>query len=78
MVYSEPDIPESMGPETPESFVATTDLTVPTILGDWYREGYRWGFRGVPTVYVLDADHVVRQVFVGSTEPATIVAAVGG
>ena len=77
MVYRDPDLPASMGPETPESFVASTGLTLPTVLGEWGRERSRWGFGGVPTAFLLDVDHVVRQVFVGSADATTIVAAVG-
>jgi thiol-disulfide isomerase/thioredoxin len=78
MVYRSPEIPASMGQETPETFVTATGLTLPTIHGEWGRERSRWGFGSVPTAFVLDADHIVRQVLAGSADPAAILAAVRG
>ena len=77
MVYIDPEREPPPGFETPTAFVATTSLTLPTIEAAWDRERSRWGFGAVPAIYVLDADHVVRSVFIGSTDPATIIAALG-
>jgi thiol-disulfide isomerase/thioredoxin len=78
MAYYDPDVEPAPGFETPEAFVRTTGLTLPSILADWDSQGDAWGFQSVPTTYVLDADHVVRRVFVGSTDPTTIIEAISG
>ncbi len=76
MEHPEADIEAPPGFEGPQEFVATTGLSLPTILGDWERSVADWGLGGVPTVFLLDADHVVRQVLVGP-DAAEIIEGIG-
>jgi thiol-disulfide isomerase/thioredoxin len=79
MEYDDPDSEPPPGFENAGSFVETTGLDLPSIAGDWDRGRDDWGFRSVPTVFLLDADHVVRDVVRGrATDAAEILAAVGG
>ena len=52
------------GYESPEAFVATTGLTLPTLKADWDTATASWKFDTVPAVYVLDASGVVRKAMV--------------
>jgi peroxiredoxin len=76
MPHPESDVETTAGFESPEDFVATTGLSLPTILGDWERSVAAWRLEGVPTVFLLDADHTVRRVLVGP-DAAAIIDAVG-
>jgi thiol-disulfide isomerase/thioredoxin len=53
------------GFESPEAFVETTGLSLPTIVADAATETERWRIESVPTVYLLDAGHVIRSVLIG-------------
>jgi thiol-disulfide isomerase/thioredoxin len=79
MEYDDPDSEPPPGFENAGAFVDTTGLGLPSIAADWDRMRDDWGFRSVPTVFILDADHVVREIVRGrATDAAEIVAAVGG
>jgi thiol-disulfide isomerase/thioredoxin len=60
--------PEEEGPagfETPAAFVASTGLTLPTIDSEWDLTQADWNFSEVPTVYVLNDEHMVEDVLTG-------------
>ena len=75
MAHPDPTVKTPAGYETPEAFVATTGLTLPTLRTDMDTATAAWKFDTVPTVYLLDADGVVRQVMV-APEAKDVVAAV--
>jgi peroxiredoxin len=51
--------------ESTQSFVAAAGLTLPTIDHDAREAVEDWSLEGVPAVFVLDADHIVRGVYLG-------------
>jgi peroxiredoxin len=67
-----PDVAGEPPYETTQSFVATTGLTLPTIDYDAYDAVENWGLEGVPAIFVLDRDHVVRAVFLGEGHIAEV------
>ncbi len=77
MDYDDPSTVDPVkGYGSPQEFVATTGLTLPTLAAKWSREETTWKLEQTPTVFVLDANHVVRNVFVGPTDPSAILDAV--
>jgi peroxiredoxin len=60
-----PDFEADPPYDTTVGFVETTGLTLPTIEYDAYEAVENWGLEGVPAVFVLDEEHVVRAVFLG-------------
>jgi thiol-disulfide isomerase/thioredoxin len=79
MEYIDLDNEPLPGFEDAGAFVETLDIGLPSIAADWDQEREDWGFRSVPTVFFLDADHVVTGVVRGrATDADEIVAAVGG
>lgn len=75
MVREDPDLDVTAGFETPRAFVATTGLSLPTVLSDWVTERDRWKLEGVPTVFLLDGDQIVRRVM-ANPDPSEVVDAV--
>lgn len=67
-----PDVAGEPPYETTQAFVATTGLTLPTIEYDAYDAVENWGLEGVPAIFVLDRDHVVRAVFLGEGHIAEV------
>lgn len=58
--------------DTTTGFVQATGLTLPTIEYDAYEAVENWGLEGVPAIFVLDADHIVRAVYLGEGHMAEI------
>jgi peroxiredoxin len=75
MAHPDPNVPQTPGFETPEAFVATTALSLPTIERPLAEAVDTWGVEEVPAVFVLDGDHVVRKALVGP-EPSEVVSAI--
>ena len=75
MAHPDSTVKTPAGYETPEAFVATTGLTLPTLRTDWDTATAAWKFDTVPAVYVLDAGGVVRKVMV-APEAKDVLAAV--
>jgi peroxiredoxin len=67
-----PDVAGAPPYESTQAFVEATGLTLPTIDYDPYEAVENWGLEGVPAVFVLDEDHVVRAVFLGEGHMAEI------
>ena len=57
--------PAQEGFESPQAFVETTGLSLPTVVADAATETERWKIETVPMVFLLDAGHVIRSVLVG-------------
>jgi peroxiredoxin len=73
MAYDDPSTVDLVkGYGSPQEFVATTGLTLPSLAAKWSSEETTWKLEQTPTVFVLDANHVVRNVFVGPTDPSAI------
>jgi peroxiredoxin len=75
MVREDPELEVTAGFETPQAFVATTGLSLPTVLSDWVTARDRWKLEGVPTVFLLDGDQIVRRVM-ANPDPSDVVDAV--
>jgi peroxiredoxin len=60
-----PDVAGEPPYDSTQAFVEATGLSLPTIEYDPYEAVENWGLEGVPAVFVLDEDHVVRAVFLG-------------
>jgi thiol-disulfide isomerase/thioredoxin len=58
----------SAGFETPEAFISSTGLTLPSIEYTWEQAQSRWSVPGVPTIFILNSEHVVEDVLLGSDD----------
>jgi thiol-disulfide isomerase/thioredoxin len=67
-----PELQAEPAYETTRAFVETTGLTLPTIDYDPYDAVENWGLEGVPAIFILDSDHIVRAVFVGEGHMAEV------
>jgi len=61
-----PDLAGSPPFETPRAFVEATGLTLPTIEVDPLEAIENWRLEGVPVIFVLDEEHIVRAVYLGA------------
>jgi thiol-disulfide isomerase/thioredoxin len=59
------DMAGTAGYETPQAFIASTGLTLPTIEYTWEQAQSEWGVTGVPTVFILDDEQMIEDVLVG-------------
>jgi peroxiredoxin len=67
-----PDVEASPPYETTRSFVDAAGLTLPTIEYDPRQAVEDWGLEGVPAIFVLDRDHIVRAVYLGEGHLAEV------
>jgi len=76
MTYEDPSqIQTDPGYDSPEAFVRSTGLTLPTVKSSMQAESDAWHLQSTPTVFVLGPDLTIRAVFDGDPDPSKILTA---
>jgi hypothetical protein len=62
------DMEGPAGFESPEAFILSTGLTLPSIEYTWEQAQSGWSVAGVPAIFILNSEHVVEDVLLGSDD----------
>lgn len=62
------DMEGDPGFETPEAFVTSTGLTLPTVAYTWQQAQADWSVAGVPVTFILSDQHLIEDVLVGDDD----------
>jgi len=77
MEYDDPSkIEADPGYGSPQEFIESTGLTLPTVTGTFSAESEAWHLQSTPTVFVIGPDGTITAAFDGEPEPQEILDAV--
>jgi thiol-disulfide isomerase/thioredoxin len=62
------DVEGDAGFETPEAFVASIGLTLPTVDYTWQQAQAEWRVSGVPITFILSDQHLIEDVIEGDDD----------
>ena len=62
------DVEGDPGFETPEAFVASVGLTLPTVDYTWQQAQADWQVSGVPITFILNDQHLIEDVIEGDND----------